>query len=124
MNPTNIIKMVKRFTDQYGVQVSWNELITTINSRGKPVNTKSDIIVTAKVLLLKDKFSLLNITDSGVFGLTQDYARFILTLPDIDIKKDMVIIDNHNRRWKLGMIDWFDVSGIPVAKQASLLEVQ
>ena len=124
MTFASMINMVKRFTDQYGVFVVWDEMITETNSRGKPVNNKNGIIKSAKVLLLKEKFSPLQIIDAGIIGLGQDYTRYILTLPDIEVQKDMIIIDNHNRKWKLGIIDWFDIGGVPVCKQSELTEVQ
>jgi hypothetical protein len=123
MNPQNMINMVKRFTDQYGVNVSWREPEITNNSRGIPVSDKSEITNSAKVLLLKEKFNSMKIIDTDSIGLSQDYTRYVLALPEIEIKKDMVITDNHNTKWKLGVIDWFDVGGVPVCKQSALTEV-
>jgi hypothetical protein len=124
MKAENMINMIKKFTDQYGVDVTWQEHEETINSRGKPINNKSQIIKSAKVLLLKEKFNSMKVIDTNAIGLSQDYTRYLLTLPEIDIKKDMAITDNHNIKWKLGFIDWFDVGGVPVAKQSSLTKVQ
>jgi len=123
MNAENIIDMVKRFTDQGGVYVTWNESVMEKNSRNISVNKNNEKQITKKVLLLKEKFNPLQVMDSGVFGLTQDYTRYILTLPDVDIKKDMIITDSRNRKWKLGIVDWFDIQDVVVAKQSSLTEV-
>jgi hypothetical protein len=123
MKPVNMINIVKRFTTQYGVNVTWQEPEITTNSRGKPVTNKSETTKSAKVLLLKEKFNPMKIIDTGVIGLGQDYTRYILALPDVEIKKDMIITDNHNMKWKLGFIDWFDIGGVPVCKQSSLTEV-
>ena len=124
MKPENMINMIRRFTDQYGVTVTWFENEEKENSRGKTLNIKSENAKTSKVLLLKEKFNPLQVIDSGVFGLTQDYTRYVLTLPDVEIKKDMVITDNHGMRWKLGIIDWFDIGGVSIAKQSALTEVK
>ena len=124
MKAESMIEMVKRFTKQYGVDVSWQEQTVTNNSRGKPVVTNDGKIKSAKVLLLKDKFDPLKIIDTNVFGLSADYSRYILTLPEIEIMQDMIITDNHNMKWKLGIIDWFDVGGTPVCKQSRLTEVK
>jgi hypothetical protein len=128
MNPQNMINMVKKFTNQYGVNVTWQELEVTNNSRGIPVVNKSEITNSVKVLLLKEKFNPIKTTDMkisdiNVIGLSQDYTRYIIVLPEINIKKDMVITDNHNMKWKLGVIDWFDVGGVSVFKQSALTEV-
>jgi len=116
--------MVKRCTDQYGVTVSWQKTEGKTNSRGKPIDEANGEIISAKVLLLKEKFSLVQITDSGVFGLTQDYAKFVITLPEIEIMKDLIITDNHGRKWKIGVVDPIDIGEIIVMKQAPLTEVQ
>jgi len=123
MNAEKMIAMIQKFTDQYGVLITWQSNETTTNSRGVKVKTSNEIIKSAKVLLLKEKFSPLQVFDSGVFGLSQDFKRYILTLPDIEIKKDLVITDNHKMKWKLGIIDWFDIAGTPICKQSSVMEV-
>jgi len=123
MKPQNIINIIKRYTSQYGINITWQETETTINSRGKTVDSKTEIIKTAKVLLLKEKYNPVQIISTNIIGLSQDYARYVLTLPDIEIKKDMVITDSHNRKWKLGAIDWIDIGDIPVCKQSLLTEV-
>lgn len=124
MKLMNMINMIKKFTDQYGVLVTWTEFETTINSRGQTVQSNTEIVKSSKVLLLKEKYNPLNIINSNIIGLSQEYARYLLVLPEIEIKKDMVITDNHNIKWKLGFIDWFDVGGVPVAKQTTLTEVK
>jgi hypothetical protein len=123
MNPQSMIDMVKRFTDQNGVNVTWQKPEITNNSRGMPVLNKSAITTSARVLLLKEKFNPLKVINTDAIGLGQDYTRYILALPEIEIEKDMVITDNHNMKWKLGIIDWFDVGGVPVCKQSALTEV-
>jgi len=123
MTSANIIKLIKRFTDQYGVFVTWIEPEKIVNSRGVETFTQNNLMKTAKVLLLKDKFNPLQVINTGIIGLGQNYTRYILTLPEIEIKKDLVITDNHEMKWKLGVVDWFDIGGIPVCKQAALTEV-
>jgi len=119
---TRMIALVHRFTAQYGVTVTWQEQTEEINSRGAVIAVNNGPMKSARVLLLKEKFTTLK-SFTEVFGLTQDYTRYILTLPNVDIKKDIIITDNHGMKWKLGIVDWFDVGGVSVAKQASLLEV-
>jgi len=92
------------------------------NSRGHLVTTDGEITKLATVLILKEKINPLN-PQVNVAGLGQDYTRYIMTLPDVDIQKDLVITDNHNMHWKIGIVDWFDVGGVCVAKQAKLIEV-
>jgi hypothetical protein len=123
MTPASILNMVKKYTDKYGVIVTWRESVASTNSRGKPVAGKSETDTSARVLLLKEKFSPLKITDTGVIGLGRDYTRYILALPEVALEKDMIITDNRAMKWKLGFIDWFDVGGVPVCKQTTLTEV-
>jgi hypothetical protein len=123
MKPERMIAMVKKLTNKYGVDVQLQEPEIIYNERGIPIPGKTEIIKSSKVLLLKEKFNPIKVTDTGVIGISQDYARYILTLPEVEIKKDMVITDNHNMKWKLGPIDWFDVGEVAVCKQADLLEV-
>lgn len=123
MTPSSMINMVERFTNQYGVHITWNEPVITFNSRNNPVSSNTGPIKTAKVLLLKEKFNPMKVFDTGIIGLGQDHTRYIMALPDVDLKKDMVVTDNHAIKWKLGFIDWFDVAGTPVCKQATLTEV-
>ena len=124
MKAENILDMIKRYTDQYGVDISWNKTETVNNSRGVSIENKTDEIKSAKVLLLKEKFNPLQIIGANPIGLSHDYARYVIALPEIDIKKDMIITDNHNMKWKLGVIDWFDIGGTAVCKQSALTEVK
>ena len=123
MNAKNMINMVKRYIKQDGVNITWNEVETVKNSRGIETANKTSEIKSAKVLLLKEKFNPLQVIDTNIIGLSQDYARYILTLPETDIKKDMVITDNHNMKWKLGIVDWFDIGDVSIFKQSALTEV-
>ena len=122
MKAQSMINTVKRYTDQYGVKITWNETLAETNSRGKNAAGANSALKTARVLILKEKFNPLQPVINAM-GLSHDYARYVLCLPDIDLKKDMVITDNHNMKWKLGIFDWFDVAGTPVAKQSALTEV-
>jgi len=124
VKPESIIKLVKEKTEQYGIVINWNASEAAVNSRGRSVLNNNGEVKSAKVLLLKEKFAPLKIIDANTIGLSQDYARYLLTLPEVEIKKDMVITDNHDRKWKLGFIDWFDISGVPVCKQTTLTEVE
>jgi len=124
MKAENMIAMIQKFTDQYGVEVTWKVSETRLNERGVKVKTSNEIIKSAKILLLKEKFNPMKVFDTGVIGLSQDYTRYLLTLPAIELEKDMIITDNHNMKWKLGFIDWFDIGGEPVCKQISIMEVK
>jgi hypothetical protein len=119
----NFINLVKEKTNQYGVDITWNENRKVENDRGVTIKEETDIVKSAKVLLLKEKFNPTQVINTGAIGLSQDYSRYIITLPEIEIEKDLVIIDNHNRKWKLGFIDYYDIGGIVICKQASLTEV-
>ena len=123
MNAKNMINMVKRYIKQDGVNVTWNEVETVKNSRGIETANKTSEVKFAKVLLLKEKFNPLQIIDTNIIGLSQDYTRYILTLPETDIKKDIVITDNHGMKWKLGVVDHFDIGGVFICKQSALTEV-
>jgi len=123
MNPDEIIEMIKGMTLEYGVNVTWQSNAVKTNSRGIKIEETNGEIKSAKVLLLKEKFDPLKPIDSGVFGLTQEYARFIIVLPDVEIMKDLIITDNHNKKWKLGIVDWFDIAGKEIMKQSALTEV-
>jgi len=122
LTPRSAMAMVQRFTRRYGVPVSWVEPIMEENSRGYKTATEGEVTKLATVLILKERFNPLN-PQVAAFGLTQDYTRYILTLPNIGIAKDIVITDNHGLKWRVGVVDWFDVGGVAVAKQAKLTEV-
>jgi len=124
MNAKNMINMVNRYIKKDGVNVTWNENETVKNSRGIAISNKTSEIKSAKVLLLKEKFNLLQVIDTDVIGLSQNYAKYILMLPEVEIVKDTVITDNHNMKWKLGVVDWFDIGDIFIFKQAALTEVK
>jgi hypothetical protein len=123
MNAENMINMVNRYIKQDGVNVTWNEIETVRNSRGIAISNKTSEIKSAKVLLLKEKFNLLQVIDTDVIGLSQNYTKYILMLPEVEMVKDTVITDNHNMKWKLGVVDWFDIGDIFIFKQAALTEV-
>ena len=122
MNAAGMINLVKKFTNKNGVKITWTEQTLVENSRGELVPSDTGVSKSATVLILKEKFNVLKPIETSV-GISQDYSRYVFALPDVDIKKDMVITDNHGMKWKLGIVDWFDVGGVPVAKQSALTEV-
>ena len=123
MTLKSIVNLVTKFTKLYGVSIIWEEQETVLNSRGQPISKGTAVQKTARVLLLKEKFSVLQPIET-VIGLSQDYARYLLTLPNIGIGKDLIITDEHNRKWKTGIADWFDIAGKPVCYQLALTEVK
>jgi len=122
MTPQSAMAMVRRFTDKYGVRITWQQMMRTENSRGIEIFEPSGSVQSAIVLILKEKFTVITSIEVSI-GLSQDYTRYVLALPSVDLKKDMVITDSHGMKWKLGTVDWFDVGGVPVAKQAQLMGV-
>ena len=114
--------LVSRFLRKYGREITWLKQVEETNSRGKTVMADGTETVSATVLILKERFNPLN-PQLGPVGITHDYTRYVLALPDVELRNGMVITDNHGMRWKLGIVDWFDVGGVSVAKQASLTEV-
>ena len=118
----SMLNMVKSFIREYGIYVSWQEPIVEKNSRGEDVLSAGDQKVTAKVLFLKERFNPMKAAAAAV-GLSHDHSRYIIALPEIKIRKDLIITDSHGIRWKLGPVDWIDIAGKPVAKQAPLQEV-
>jgi hypothetical protein len=56
-------------------------------------------------------------------GLSIDKAKYIMTLPIVDIRKDDVITDNLGQRWKAAPIETFELNGIVICKQAAVSEV-
>jgi len=123
MTARNAINTVKRFTAQYGTLVSWEEFEEVENSRGINITQKTGKMVNAKLLLMSEKWSVLKPLIE-TFGLSQDYTKYLLVLPDINLKKDMVIIDNNYQKWKIGIIDTKDIAGVPIFKQINLIEVK
>jgi len=118
----SMLDMVKSFTKIYGIQITWQEPVIEMNSRGEEVPSSGDKTVTAKVLFLKERFNPMKAIMASI-GLSHDHSRYLITLPEVNITKDLVITDNHGIRWKIGPVDWIDIAGKPIAKQASLLEV-
>ena len=121
-NSSSMRNMVKSFIREYGIQITWQEASTETNSRGVSVSTAGNTKVTAKVLFLKERFNPMKAITT-VIGLSHDHSRYLITLPEVNIMKDLIVTDNHGIKWKLGPVDWIDIAGKPVAKQASLLEV-
>jgi len=119
----SMLNMVKSFTKMYGVQISWQEPVLEKNSRGKEVLSNGDETVTATVLFLKERFSAMKTILASSIGLSHDHSKYLITLPEVNITKDLIITDHHGIKWKLGPVDWIDIAGSPVAKQAALLEV-
>jgi hypothetical protein len=130
MNQARMIAMVKKFTKQSGVMVTWEEMSQGVNSRGEPIDEPSAITKNAKILLLKEDFNPLKdfippyTGGQGITGLAHDYKNYIIFSPEIDLKKDTIITDNHAIKWKVGTVDWMDVNDVPVVKQAKITEVQ
>lgn len=113
--------MVIRAMKKFGVRITWKVPLQEYNSRGVLVNTESEMERSAIVLLLKERFSVLKSLET-VVGLSHDYTRYLITLPSIDIKQGTIITDNHDKLWKVGVVDWVDVAGKPVFKQMQLIE--
>lgn len=123
MNPQSMLNLVTKFTNKYGVPITWEEVSPAErNAVGAVIAGASSITHNAKVLLLKEKYNPLNPSNFSI-GIGGDFTRYILALPKIDLKKDMIVTDNHGMKWKLGIVDWFDVGGVSVAKQVSITEV-
>ena len=122
MNAHGMISLVERFKQKFGVLITWTEQAVETNPRGAQVASAGTVSRSAPALLLKDRFNPMKAM-AGAMGLTHDHGRYLLVLPCVGIRKDLVIADNHGIRWKLGPVDWFDVGGVPIAKQAAMLEV-
>jgi hypothetical protein len=123
MNAKPFKDMLKRFVKSSGINITWTEKKIELNSRGVPVATGVELNFEGRVLFLKEKYNPLVPLNKDNIGLIADYTRYLLCAPDIKIRKDLVIKDSHDRKWKLGIIDWFDIGGITVAQQAALTEV-
>jgi len=121
-NSSSMRNMVKSFIRAYGIQITWQETAIETNSRGVNVPSAGNNTITAKVLFLKERFNPMKATTIAI-GLSHDHSRYLITPPETNIIKDLIITDNHGIKWKLGPVDWIDIAGKPVAKQASLLEV-
>ena len=122
MNANDAKEMVSKFIKKAGVEIQWRKSVTTLNSRGVPVTHPGDELVTERVLLLKEKFNPLHSTDAPI-GMALDTARYIICLPDTPLVKDDIVTDSHGNSWRLDVLDWFDVSGVPVCKQAPVMRV-
>lgn len=120
MNAARMVNMVKKFVAGSGVSCTWPRYQDQVNSRGEHIKGGTPVPVTAKVLLLKQQY---NPIKDGIMpvGLSPDFTRYVLTLPDTDIQKDDVITDKNGFHWKVGPVDWFDIGGITVCRQAPLL---
>jgi hypothetical protein len=123
MKAGSMIKLVKKFTKASGVMITYYEQEMGTNSRGQPIPIGEPIQRTAKVLLIKEKYNPLQVINLAGIGLSQDYTRYIIALPGIPLKKDMIVTDNHNLKWKLGIVDWFDIGGKEVCTQVPITEV-
>jgi hypothetical protein len=122
MTAKSIIEIIRKYTRSYGIIITWKEPAQTTNSRGVPVLGQAGEDKQAKVLFIKEKYNLMKDVVMAL-GLQHDHSRYLLTLPDVAIQKDLTITDNHNQKWKLGPVDWFDIGGVPVCKQVPLTEV-
>ena len=124
MNPVSMINLVKRFTNQNGVSISWHEMVEQEDSRGDKIMVPGEQVQTAKVLFIKERFSPLREL-AAVMGITADPARYLITLPDIRISKNTIItILGDGTKWKAGTPDLFDIGGQKIAWQIALTEVE
>ena len=122
MNAARIRATVKKNIAKYGVDVEWPEPVTEINSRGVSVTRPGATMLRDRVILLKERFNPIN-SVAAPMGTTLDTARYIICLPETKLEKDVVITDAHGRRWRLDEPDWFDIKGVPVCKQAPVIQV-
>jgi hypothetical protein len=117
-----MVTLVKKFVDSYGVPCHWFRYAPALNSRGEKISGGTPTGINQKVLLLKQHYNPIKDREMPI-GVSPDFTRYVLTLPDTDIQKDDVLTDSHGLRWKVGPVDWFDIGGTPVCRQAPLLEV-
>jgi hypothetical protein len=122
MTAKSVINLIRKFIREYGIIITWKAPAQAANSRGVPVLGQAGEDKQAKVLFIKEKYNPMKDVVMAI-GLQHDHSRYLLTLPDIAIQKDLTITDNHNQKWKLGPVDWLDVGGIPVCKQVALVEI-
>ena len=123
MTAQSIIALVRKFVQGYGVSVSWYGAETVLNSRGVPITQPGTTLLTERVLLLKERYNPINDGTIPV-GMGPDLTRYIMALPDSRIKKGDVVTDGHGDKWRLGSVDWFDISGTPVCKQTPVERVE
>jgi len=122
MTAAGVKSMVERNTRKYGITITWPEQIMELNSRGIPVPTEGEAVKSARVILIQDKYSPLNAMGTS-FGISVDMTRYLITLPNVEIKKDMIITDNHGQQWRVGFVNHADVAGITAAKWAYVTDV-
>jgi hypothetical protein len=120
MNSVSISKTVKRMIKENGVVCHWNRYLTHDNGYGTEImDTDSAVPLYAKVLLLNQsdnpKYDAIVST-----GLSANFTKYVLMLPDIDMRKDDIITDNFGFKWTVGTFDYIAVGTKKVAKLAPL----
>jgi hypothetical protein len=120
MNSAIMTKTIKHMIKKYGVVCHWNRYATYNNGYGvEIVDTDSAVPVCAKVLLISQSDNPKH--DAVVStGLSANFAKYVFMLPDIDMRKDDMIIDNFGFKWTVGTFDYIAIGTKKVAKYAPL----
>jgi len=118
MTAQSVQQLLIKFTQQYGINVTWKRYSLVDNGYGQMINDFSSppIIKNAMVLIIKEKYSVLKNID-GIIGLVQDPTKYLLIIPSIDIKADDELTDSFGNVLKVGPLD-----PIPVGNQIGLLQ--
>jgi hypothetical protein len=123
MNVASRARLVKRMVHEYGVVCTWERHALIDNGIGTLVPDDSTVATLSARLLLLTQNSNPKQWISAPGGLSIDYSKYVMALPDVDVQKDDVITDNHGNQWKVGMPDVIDVKGVIIAKQAVITRV-
>jgi len=122
MNPRNMKNLVAKNVKTFGEQCSWSEFEMIENDRGIPVPSETETIRTARLIIVKQKYSAISSFASSL-GLSFDQTMYLICLPEVQIQKNMVITDSQRQKWKLDVVEPWAIAGIPVAKISALTEV-
>jgi len=110
---------IKKLLAKSGAEVRFKGLVKGTNHRGVPVEYPGEQVVTAKVLLLEERFDILSGRDA-IPAENLKTAKSILMLVETPLYRDALIYDGDDNVARLDTPDRFDIFGEPIFNQAPI----
>ena len=123
MNLRNMKNLVAKNVRTFGQEVKWTEFPLVEGERDNMVpDTSNPVNKSARVIIVKEKYSPISSFSSQI-GLNFDATKYLICLPEVELKKNMIITDSLGQKWKTDVVETWDIAAAPVAKISSLTEV-
>ena len=102
--------------------ITWERYPVTVNRRGETVSDTDAApqIMQAAVRIAQERAGVQQQRE-GPAGLSANLSKFVIMLPDTDLRQDDVITEvKTGMKWKVGVTDFLSIEGEVYAKQAPL----